>query len=249
VLLCGDALQGDSELREFLEALGMEVRLSSAADVEQLSRAGSHFVLLLGVHEATASSAPAYIRQLRCSGVAAPILLVSMGFVRRAVVEALEAGATDFVQRSSGKAELSVRLQLLAARAVDPSIDQRIRVADLEIHRESRVARRGGTSVQLTDREFRMLERLVENAGEAVRREDLEFHVWGREGANGRGSNLLEVYILYLRRKLSVLGYASAIRTLRGVGYTIVLGTELTYKSQRGVEPRSGTGPAERSRA
>ena len=225
-LLVGPRSRADVQLRQHIQALGMEARLSSIADAQQMSADARRFIVILELNEATANDAVGLIRQLRCSRVCAPILLVCQGTVGRGVIEALEAGASDFVRRSSAQAELRARLQLLATRAVRRPIDSCIRVADLEIDRENRVVSRDGVTVVLTNRELRVLERLVASAGEPVRREDLEHHIWGCDGKKGRASNVVDVYILYVRKKLSVLGYGSAVRTLRGVGYSMVVSAE-----------------------
>ena len=226
VLLVGAALHADRELRQHIRDLGIEARLASAADAQLLSRDGRRFIVLLGLDEASANDDVRLIRQMRCSGVDAPILLVSQGTVGRGVVEAIDAGASDFVRRSSARAELRARLQSLATRAARRPIDRCIRVADLEIDRENHVVSRDGVTVELTNREFRVLERLVESVGEPVRRQDLKHHIWGCESKKGPASNIVDVYILYVRKKLSVLGYGSAVRTLRGIGYSMVVSPE-----------------------
>jgi DNA-binding response OmpR family regulator len=169
--------------------------------------------------------------------VDAPILLVCQGTLGNGVEEAIEAGASDFVRRSSAPAELKARFRLLATRAVRRPIDRCIRVADLEIDRENRMVSRDGVNVVLTNREFRVLERLVESAGAPVRREDLEHRIWGCEAK--RPSNIVDVYILYVRKKLSMLGYGSAVRTLRGVGYSMVVSTEQGGNGGNGHTPTS----------
>lgn len=231
-LLVGAPSRADVQLRKYIQGLGIEARLSSVSDAQQMSADERRFIVILELNEATAKDAVRLIRHLRCSRVGAPILLVCQGTVGDGVVEALEAGASDFVRRSSVQAELRARLQLLATRAVRRPIDRCIRVADLEIDREKRVVSRDGVAVVLTNREFRVLERLIESAGEPVRREDLELHIWGCEAK--KASNIVDVYILYVRKKLSVLGYGSAVRTLRGVGYSMVVGAD---------EPGSGVNP------
>jgi DNA-binding response OmpR family regulator len=223
-LLIGAPLHADIQLRQQMKRFGIEARLASVADAHQMSRDARRFIVVLGLNEATAAEVAPLIRELRCSGVDAPIMLVCQGTVGNRVVEAIEAGASDFVRRSSAPGELRARFQLLATRAVRRPIDRCIRVADLEIDRENRVVSRDGVNVVLTNREFRVLERLMESAGEPVRREDLEHRIWGYEAK--KASNIVDVYILYVRKKLSVLGYGSAVRTLRGVGYSMVVSTE-----------------------
>lgn len=185
--------------------------------------------ILLGVGDTNAGDAARVTRQLRGSGVLAPILLICSGPVGHGVRAALEAGATDFVQRCSVNAELSTRLAFLASREARCPGDDCIRVADLRIDRDRRSIRRGRNTVPLTNREFRILEFLAQHAGKAVRREDLANHL-----GNDKSSNLVDVYIYYLRRKLSVLGYDAALRTLRGVGYAMIAPSESRVSGSSG---------------
>lgn len=205
----------------------MEARLASAADARDVTQAGGGCVVVLGANASATNKAARYVRALRRSGVHAPVLLVTSGTLHQWVLAALEAGANDFIQRSSVREELGLRLGVLFARTVRRPRDQRIRLADLEIDRESRAASRGRTTVLLTNREYRMLECLAEHAGEPVKREELARYVWGCGAKDRKESNLVDVYILYVRRKLSALGYPSAVRTLRGVGYTMVVAAKL----------------------
>jgi len=225
-LLLGKVVQRDAELRQLVKRCGLEARLSTRAEAQQLRQAGSCFVVLLGIDETLRTDAAGQIRRLRSSGVDAPILLVCTGAVGDAVLEAIDAGASDFIQRTALIAELGARLQLLATRAIRRSVDRCIRIADLEIDREDRVVRRHDATVVMTNREFRILERLIESVGEPVCREDIKQRVWGCRARNGGRSNLIDVYITYIRKKLSMLGYGSAVRTLRGVGYTIMFAPE-----------------------
>ena len=232
-LLLGTAVQEDAELRRLVERSGFETRPASGVeDARELDNQAARVVLLLGVDDANAREGASLIRQLRGSGVGAPILLICQGRVSDAAVEALEAGASDFVQRSSVQAELRTRLQLLTARHTRCPSYHCIRVADLEIDKDSRAVRRGRTTVLLTNQEFCVLECLAQNAGNPVRREDLARHVGGGR-TNGKASNLVAVYIFYLRRKLSKLGYDAAVRTLRGVGYTMMVGAERSSQQPR----------------
>ena len=233
-LLFGTVLQEDAELRRLIERSGFEARpASSVAEARELDNQATRVVLVLGVDDVNACAVASFIRKLRGSGVGAPILMICRGLVSEAAAVALEAGASDFVQRSSVQAELRTRIQALSARQARCPSFHCIRVADLEIDRDSRSMRRGRTTVLLTNQEFCVLECLAQNAGNPVRREDLARHIGGGGRTNGRASNLVAVYIFYLRRKLSKLGYDAAVRTLRGVGYTMMVGVEQSSQQPR----------------
>lgn len=224
VLMIGSALHRDPELRRLLIEAGVEPRSVTARRALTDAGAMTHGVaILLGVPRGNGERATTRVRRLRAANVRCPILLVVGGEIGAGCEEALRAGASDFVARRRARSELALRLQALCQRASRPSRPCPLAVGDVEVDLSTRLMRCGDRTVLLTNREFRLFERLAAQPGEPIPRGVLEQHVWGRvrRGADGRPSNIVDVYVAYLRRKLNRVGSRGAVRTLRGVGYAI----------------------------
>ena len=158
------------------------------------------------------------LRLLRDRGVTAPaLMLTALGSVEHRV-QGLDAGADDYLAKPFAFSELLARIRALARRAT-PAGDGHLSVGDLELDEERHVARVGGTAVDLSAREFALLAYLMRNADRVVTRQQILDAVWGAEP--DVYSNVVDLYVSYLRRKLGELGRADLIRTVRGVGYSL----------------------------
>ncbi|MFY8149346.1 MAG: winged helix-turn-helix domain-containing protein [Prochlorococcaceae cyanobacterium] len=132
----------------------------------------------------------------------------------------LSAGADDFWISSQPPSDLLTRLRLhlqLAGRAATPL--PVLQVADLRVNPSGRQVKRGGRSVSLTAREYQLLLHLLRHAGEVVSRESILREVW--DDQQGAASNVIEVYVRYLRQKLEEGGERRLIHTVRGRGYCL----------------------------
>jgi DNA-binding response OmpR family regulator len=154
------------------------------------------------------------LRALRGQGRRLPVLILSARDDTGAKVEGFQLGANDYMTKPFGLDELIARVEA-RLRDAEPSESKRLAVGDLELDLRSRMAIVAGRSVQLSAREFTMLEVLLEHAGEVVSREQFLSRVWGYQ--HDPGSNVVEVYIGYLRRKLG----PERILTVRGMGYAL----------------------------
>lgn len=156
------------------------------------------------------------LRHLRAKDGSVPVLILSS---RREVderVRALDFGADDFVPKPFAFSELSARARALLRRSKG-SCEPVLRVEDLELHRVDRAARRGDRQIELTPKELALLEYLMQNAGRCVTRSMIIEHVW--KLAPDTVSNVVDVYINYLRKKIDEGTPAPLIHTLRGSGY------------------------------
>jgi DNA-binding response OmpR family regulator len=133
-------------------------------------------------------------------------------------VKGLDAGADDYLVKPFVFAELLARVRALIRRRYDAK-DPLIRVADLEIDTAARRARRGGESVELSAREYALLEYLAHRAGEVVTRTDIWEHVY--EFDSTASSNVVDVFIGHLRKKIERPGLPRLIHTRRGHGYVL----------------------------
>ena len=222
-LLVGNVVGEDGDLHRFLERMGTDARCCSATEALRHARhRGIRCVLLIGVRGDAVGPATRIIRRLRRAGIRAPALLIVYGDITEGLAKLLGSGEADFIRRSSVDDELRVRFAALARRATHHAAE-RLHVGNLEIDRDSHVIRRGRDTVELTQKEYRLLEYLAEHGGESVRREDLARHVWGSDARERRDRNRVDVYVLYVRRKLSALGCRSALKTVRGVGYMLLV--------------------------
>ena len=130
----------------------------------------------------------------------------------------LDAGADDYLAKPFAFSELLARIRALGRRAA-PTAESRLAVADVELDEERHVVRVGERSVDLSAREFALLAYLMRNAGRVVTRQQILDAVWGAEP--DVYSNVVDLYVSYLRRKLGELGRDGLLRTVRGVGYTL----------------------------
>ena len=158
-------------------------------------------------------------RELRASGADVPILMLTARDAIESRVEGLDAGADGYLTKPFDFRELLARLRALTRRERRPVAAGRLTLRHLTIDIPSRRAWRHGVEVALTTREFALLEFLMRHAGDAVTRTQLLEHVW--DVNYGGVSNVVDVYVGYVRRKLTAAGSGATIRTLRGVGYVL----------------------------
>jgi DNA-binding response OmpR family regulator len=155
---------------------------------------------------------------LRAQGVATPVLLVASCGDVAARVAALDAGADDVVAPPLMAPELQARVRALARRGASQPVT--LCVGDLELDPMARTARRAGRPLQLTLREFQLLEYLVRRRGEVVSRERLWQDLWQGQGTRLPHDNVLDVHVARLRRKVDGGAPVRLIHTVRGVGFT-----------------------------
>lgn len=158
------------------------------------------------------------LRLLRSRGVATPTLvLTALGAVEERVA-GLDAGADDYLAKPFAFAELLARVRALGRRPAAPP-EARLAAGDLELDEARHVVRVGGRAVDLSAREFALLAYLIRNEGHVLTRQQILDAVWGAEP--DVYSNVVDLYISYLRRKLAEVGRERLLRTVRGVGYTL----------------------------
>ena len=157
-------------------------------------------------------------RQLRERGLRVPVLMLTARDAVPDRVAGLDAGADDYLTKPFAFSELFARLRALARRGPSerPPV---LRVGNLALDPATRTVLRGSTRVELTAREFALLELLMQHPDEVLTRSRILEHVW--DFAYGGDSNVVDVYIRYLREKIDRPFGRSSIETVRGSGYRL----------------------------
>src|ERR1700720_317365 len=163
------------------------------------------------------------LRRLRRKGGKVAVLVLTARDATRDKVENFEAGADDYLTKPFAFAELLVRVKALLRRG-PVSRSSVVRVADLELDRLAQQVRRAGKRIDLTAKEFSLLEYLMSNAGRVLSRTMIIEHVWDHsfDGI----TNIVDVYVRHLRSKVDDAFDPKLIRTVRGVGYSIGHGAQ-----------------------
>jgi DNA-binding response OmpR family regulator len=162
----------------------------------------------------------AVCRSVRESGSGVPILMLTALDEVASRIEGLDCGADDYLVKPYDFGELLARLRAVIRRGRQPVLPDRLTTGSLVIDTRRRRADVRGTEVALTAKEYALLEYLTRRAGDVVSRADIAEHVWDEH--YDPFSNVVDVYIQRLRRKLELVGEPSLIRTRRGEGYQLV---------------------------
>jgi len=157
-------------------------------------------------------------RRLRAEGVRAPILVLTAREGLEDEAEALDLGADDYLRKPFSYLVLVARLNALLRRGLAEG-PAPVVVGDLVLDPRRRTVRRGQVRIELTRREFALLEHLMRNAGTVLSKQEILDHVWGK--GFGRHLNVVEVYIGYLRRKIDEPFGVASLVTARGLGYAL----------------------------
>ena len=161
----------------------------------------------------------AVVTKLREAGVQTPVLMISALSDVDERVRGLRAGGDDYLTKPFAPDEMVARIEVLVRRQRGTERDAVLRVADLELDLITRSARRGGSVLELLPIEFRLLEFLVRNSGQVLTRTMIFEAVWGYHF--DPGTNVIDVHIGRLRKKVDPPGAAPLIRTVRGSGYRL----------------------------
>jgi two-component system, OmpR family, response regulator len=195
----------------------------SGDDAEAQALAGEYDAILLDVM-LPGQDGFTVCRRLRAQGVDTPILMVTARDAVRDRIHGLDTGADDYLVKPFAFDEVLARLRALTRRGRTNNLSAILRAGALSLDQEAHQAHVGGVPMPLTATEYRLLEYLMRRAGTIVSRDQLAEHVSG--GDYDPCSNLADVYVGYLRRKLAGTAAADQIRTIRGIGYMLARSEE-----------------------
>ncbi len=159
-----------------------------------------------------------FLQSIRNSENNACVLILSVRDQVEDRVQGLEAGADDYMVKPFAFAELLARVKTLVRRKYDAR-NPIIQVGDLVIDTARQLVHRGGRTIELTAREYTLLEYLAHRPGEVVSRNDIWEHVY--DFPEDSQSNVVDVYVGYLRKKIEICGHPKLIHTRRGMGYVL----------------------------
>lgn len=221
ILLVEDEEKVSRFIKKGLEEAGYQVDVASTGP-EGLHRAGSqdYDAVILDV-VLPGSSGKDVCRTLRRQQPTLPILMLTALGTLNDKVSGLDSGADDYLTKPFHFQELLARLRALTRRSRTEADEprERLRFEDLEIDTDAKTARRAGETLQLTAREYHLLELLVRQQGKVLSRAYIAETVW--EQAFESGSNVIDVYVNYLRKKVDHGHPRKLIHTVIGMGYVL----------------------------
>lgn len=227
-------VEDDAEIAEFLSlglaAEGYEVAVEpNGAALPERVRTGGFRLVVLDRMLPDAEGVD-LCRRLRAGGSGVLVLMLTARDALEEKLEGLRAGADDYVTKPFAFEELLARIEVLLRRdAAAPPPAQTIAFADLTVDLATKTARRGDKDLGLTATEFNLLRYLVENASRVVSRMELLNAVWGYDF--DPNTNIVEVYIAYLRKKMEGDAGPRLLQNVRGFGYQLAA-KELPHRKQ-----------------
>ncbi len=218
ILIIEDDVALTNFLRRHLESEGYEVTLAHDSSVAtEICQSTAYHLVILDLN-LPGSDGLSFLRFLRDGVSKIPVLVLTGRSRVEDRVQSLDSGADDYLQKPFSVAELSARIRALLRRnEVLPADESKI--ADLVLNRNEFRVERSGIRLELTSREFALLEYLLKNTGRPVSRAELMDKVWDQPF--DPTTNLVDVYIKYVRDKVDTGHELKLIRTVRGLGYMI----------------------------
>jgi DNA-binding response OmpR family regulator len=218
ILLADDDLHLATFLSKSLESEGYSVHTALDEDsvISELQRQNYKLIILdLNFGQTDGLK---LLEKLRGEGLETPVMVLSARDRVSDRIQSLNLGADDYITKPFSFQELAARTHALLRRKADPALNV-LRVEDLELDPGSRKVHRGKHEIKLSPKEFDFLLMLMRHAGETVTRHDLLHESWGLEPETD--SNLVDVYVNYLRKKVDFTDEPKLIYTVRGEGYRI----------------------------
>jgi DNA-binding response OmpR family regulator len=160
-----------------------------------------------------------FCRRLRQERVHTPVLMLTARDAVEHRIQGLDAGADDYLAKPFAVGELQARVRALGRRRHAELGTELLATGNLSVSTRSHVVRRAGQQIELSHKEFALLEYLLRHKGQVMTRDQILEHVWGYDYSPV--ANVVDIYIHYLRRKIDKGHSEKLIRTVRGVGYSV----------------------------
>jgi len=218
ILIAEDDPAIASFVKKGLEAEHYAVDVSPNGEQARAMAAELDYDLLLLDLSLPLMDGVAVLRSLRDCKPGMPILILTSRNRIEDRVQCLDLGADDYLTKPFSFIELSARVRALLRRSKLPATST-LTIADLKLDRIERRVERGGRQIELTAKEFALLEYMMRNAGRRVTRAMIIEHVWNL--SFDTSTNIVDVYVNYLRRKMDKNFSSPLIHTVRGVGYEL----------------------------
>ena len=220
VLIVEDEIKTVQSLKKGLEEHQMVVEFAYDGLTGKEIAEGGNFDVIVSDVVMPKMTGFELVRNLRNAGVKTPILLLTAMGATDDKVTGFEAGADDYLVKPFEFKELLVRIRALARRGKDePPMKTILTFSDLEMNLDAKTCHRNGKKVELTPKEFALMEYLIRNQGRVVSKVEIADKVWDINFDTG--TNVIEVYVSYLRNKLDRPFDKKLIHTIFGLGYVL----------------------------
>lgn len=223
LLLVEDEISVLDFLRKGLMELDFQVSVAMDGDTALLMAAEAQYDLIILDVMLPGKNGMEVCRELRAGGSKTPILMLTALGTAENIAAGLNTGADDYLAKPFKFIELNARINALLRRSTQqneaPAPRNTLSIADLMVDDDAKTVTRAGSEVQLTATEYRLLLELLRNKGKVLSRMDLLESVWGINF--NLGTNVVDVYINYLRKKVDIQTEQKLIHTVVGMGYVL----------------------------
>ncbi|KPM48958.1 response regulator transcription factor [Jiulongibacter sediminis] len=219
ILVIDDEPKLTAFLKEGLEEFGFKVTESNDPEIgEVLATSGKFDFIILDIHMPDITGFD-IIRRVRAKEVSSAVIILSAMSSIEDKEEAFEAGADDFLVKPFELKELVLRIKNISKRTGASTSKKILMMADLVLDLNLKKAKRNEKEIALTNREFELLNYLFQNQGRVVSRAEIAEKVWGQNFDTG--TNTIDVYINFLRRKIDTHSEKKLLHTVVGMGYLL----------------------------
>lgn len=220
ILIVEDEQKVAAFIKKGLEVHGFEVEVAFDGQIGlRKGQSHSYDLIILDVNLPIINGFEV-CKQLRESNIKTPILMLTALGTTKDKVMGFDLGADDYLVKPFEFEELLARVKALIKRArAAPLLETTLKVADLELNSESKVVTRNGKPIELTAKEFLLLEYLMRNKGKVLSRADIAEKIW--DISFDTGTNVIDLYIFYLRKKIDKDFTPKLIHTQVGMGYVL----------------------------
>ncbi len=222
ILIVEDEVKVALSLKEGLEEKGFLVDLAYDGYIgKRMAASGTYDAIILDVNLPSVNGYD-LCEDIRSHNTTVPILMLTAMGTTDDKLSGFSSGADDYLVKPFEFRELTARINALTKRSRRPSSSQQssiLKVADLELDQDTKLVRRGGKRIQLTSKEYYLLEYLMRNKGRVLSRADIAEKIW--DITFETGTNVIDVYINFLRRKIDKDQDLKLIHTQKGMGYIL----------------------------